>query len=291
MLLHWGSQSVKTEQPHLKLAKEVADLFASLPHVEAVALGGSYRGGRGNSDSASDLDLYIYTRGEIPLEARAAIVAQTGGATESSLNLNYWGAGDEWLNAPTGIEIDIVYFDAGWMKEQISRVVENHQASLGYTTCFWHTIRHSMVFFDPNGWFAKLQTRCLVEYPESLRQNIIALNHPILRGVIPAYASQLGKAVKRHDFVSVNHRLAALFASYFDIIFAVSRQLHPGEKRLVESALKNCHSLPVNMKTDIHSILSTMVVDVSGVPGRVTLLLDRLDRLLEDEGFVSKPTS
>ena len=60
----------------------------------------------------------------------------------------------------------------------------------------------------------------------NLRQNIIALNYPVLRGVIPAYANQLEKAVKRHDLVSVNHRLAALFASYFDIIFAVSRQLH-----------------------------------------------------------------
>jgi Domain of unknown function (DUF4037) len=279
---------VKSEQTHLQLAERLADLFASLPHVEAVALGGSCGSGFGNSDSASDIDLYVYTRGDIPLEARASIVAQSGGATRSSLNLNYWGAGDEWLNAPTGIEIDIVYFDARWMEDQISRVVENHQANLGYTTCFWHTIRQSVVFFDPNAWFAGLQKRCLVEYPETLRQNIIALNYPVLRGVIPAYANQLEKAVKRHDLVSVNHRLAALFASYFDIIFAVSRQLHPGEKRLVELALRNCNSLPANMETDIHSILSTMVADISGVPGRVTRLLDQLDRLLEDEGFASK---
>ena len=219
-------------------------------------MGGSYGSGSGNSDSASDIDLYVYTRGDIPLKARDSIVAQTGGATRSSLNLNYWGAGDEWLNAPTGIEIDIVYFDARWMEDQISRVVENHQASLGYTTCFWHTIRQSMVFFDQNAWFARLQKRCLVEYPEILRQNIIALNHPVLHSVIPAYANQLEKAVKRHDLVSVNHRLAGLFASYFDIIFAVSRQLHPREKRLVELALKNCISLPANMETDIYSILS-----------------------------------
>lgn len=280
---------MKSEQPHLQLAKQVANLFASLPHVEAVVLGGSYGSGSGNSDSASDIDLYVYTRSDIPLEARDSIVAQTGGATQSSLNLSYWGAGDEWLNAPTGFEIDIVYFDARWMEDQITRVVENHQASLGYTTCFWHTIRQSVVLFDSNAWFARLQKQCLVEYPEILRENIIALNHPVLRSVIPAYANQLEKAVKRHDLVSVNHRLAALFASYFDIIFAVSRQLHPGEKRLVELALKNCNSLPANMETDIRSILLTTTANFSGLPGRVARLLDRLDRMLEDEGFMSKP--
>lgn len=205
---------MKSDQPHLKLAKQVADLFALLPHVEAVALGGSCGSGGGTSDSASDIDLYVYTRGDIPLEARYSIVAQTGGATQSSLNLNYWGVGDEWLNAPTGLEIDIVYFDAPWMEDQISRVVEKHQASLGYTTCFWYTIRQSIVFSDPHAWFARLQERCQVEYPEILRKNIIALNYPVLRSVIPAYANQLEKAVKRHDLVSITHRLSALFVSY-----------------------------------------------------------------------------
>ena len=274
--------------PHLQLAKQISDLFALLPQVESIAMAGSHGSGVVASDSASDIDLYVYTRGEIPLEDRISIVERTGGASRSDLNLNYWGPGDEWMNAPTGIEIDIVYFNAVWMEEQISRVIECHQASMGYTTCFWHTIHQSTVFFDPHDWFAKLQQRCWVDYPESLRQNIVTLNHPVLRNIIPSYACQIEKAAKRRDLISINHRLAALFASYFDILFAVNRKLHPGEKRMLEFAVNNCNLIPVNMESDIASILLLNAEDISEVPTRVTRLLDHLDQMLENEGFECK---
>jgi hypothetical protein len=114
------------------------------------------------------------------------------------------------------------------------------------------------------------------------------MNYPVLRTVIPAYAKQIEKAVAREDLVSINHRLAAFFASYFDIIFAVNRQLHPGEKRLVSLALNNCKSLPTNMESDIHSILVTAATHVSELPGRLARFLDCLDTMLEDEGLLSK---
>lgn len=274
------------QSPHIKLAKQIANLFASLPQVEAVALAGSRGNESGSTDSASDIDLYVYTRGNIPLEVRESIVQRSGGASRSDLNLNYWGPGDEWINAPTGIEVDIVYFDAAWMEEQITRVMNQHQASMGYTTCFWHTIRQSNIYFDPHHWLAALQNKCQSEYPEALRRNIITLNHPVLRGIIPSYAFQIEKAVKRGDLVSINHRLAALLASYFDIIFAINRQLHPGEKRLVEFVVNNCQLIPANLESDITSILQFMETDIPDLPTRVNRLLDQLDTLLVDEGLV-----
>lgn len=274
-----------------QLAGQIVDLFAALSQVEAVALGGSRASGARRCDDASDIDLYVYTRGNIPLQARRSIVERTGGATQSSLDLTYWGPGDEWLNAATGIEIDIVYLDAHWIEDQIARVVDKHQASLGYSTCFWLTIRQSTVLYDPRDWFAKLQQRCQIEYPETLRQNIIALNYPVLRGVIPAYANQLKKAVKRHDLVSINHCLAALLASYFDILFAVNRQFHPGEKRLVEFAVNHCALLPVDLESDIASILLLPAAEVVDLPGRVATLLDHLDQLLENEGIERSPSA
>lgn len=270
---------------YLHLAEQIAGFFAELPEVEAVALGGSRGQAAAASDTASDIDLYVYTRGMVPLAARRAIVERSGGASQADLGLDYWGPGDEWLHAPTGIEVDVPYFDAAWMEEQIDRVIDKHQASQGYTTCFWHTIRQSIVFYDRSGWYAALQERCRAAYPEALRRNIVALNHPVLRGIIPAYAHQIEKAAQRHDLVSINHRLAALFASYFDIIFAVNRQLHPGEKRLVEQAVRNCARLPVEMEADIAAILETAAVDTARLPGRIARLLDRLDAWLRDEGF------
>jgi len=268
---------------HLHLTRQIADLFASLPQVEAVALGGSLSSSV--SDTSSDIDLYVYTRAEIPLDIRKEIIMRSGGATETSLNVNYWGLCDEWVDAPTGTEIDISYFEANWMEDQLDRVIHRHQANLGYTTCFWYTIHRSIALKDPRGWFSALQKNCQIDYPEALRQNIIALNHPVLRNIIPSYSNQLAKAVRRNDLISINHRLAAFFASYFDILFALNRQLHPGEKRLFELAVARCAKFPAQMEADIPAILQSASGNLSGFPAAIARLLDHLDRLLEDEGF------
>jgi hypothetical protein len=268
---------------HLDLARQVSGLFASLPQVEAVALGGSRANSKASTDSASDIDVYVYTRAAVPLVTRHEIVERLGGATRADLGLEYWGPGDEWFHAPTGIEIDIVYFDATWMEEQLTRVSEQHQASMGYSTCFWHTVRQSIVLHDPNGWFAVLQHNARAEYPEALRQNIISLNQPVLRQIIPSYAFQIEKAAKRGDLVSVNHRLAALLASYFDILFAFNRQLHPGEKRMLEFALQNCAALPENFEADLTAVLRAAGADLPALPRLVDTLLNHLELLIASE--------
>jgi hypothetical protein len=201
------------------------------------------------------------------------------------MGLNFWGPGDEWFDVETGIEVDIVYFDTQWMEDQIRRVVLDHQASMGYGTCFWYTVRGSQIFYDPNAWFAGLQKICQQPYPEPLRYNIITHNYPVLREIIPSYFFQIEKAVKRCDLVSVNHRLAGLLAGYFDIIFALNRELHPGEKRLVEKAVASCQKLPENMETEINAVLTSTAVGDARLLDHLATLLDHLDRLLLQEGF------
>jgi hypothetical protein len=268
---------------YTSLARQLVDLFASLPQVKAIALGGSLVSGI--TDQSSDIDLYVYTQTDIPQEDRQEIVARSGGASQVNMGMTYWGSGDEWFNAPTGIEVDIVYFDAQWMESQIQRVIGKHEASLGYTTCLWHIVRNSQVMYDPQKWFQNLQKRASVEYPEPLRQNIITLNYPVLRDVIPAYANQLAKAVKRHDLISVNHRLAALLASYFDIIFALNRELHPGEKKLLNLAQARCTKLPVDLTADIAAVIHLSGTADETFLVNLTRLLDHLDQWLEQEGF------
>lgn len=269
----------------LRLTRQLADLFAALPQVEAVSLGGS-RGGASNApDSASDIDLYIYTRAEVPIAARQAIVTHTGGALRVDLGQNYWGPSDNWYHAPEGTEVDIVYFDAAWMEEQIRRVMEEQQPGMGYSTCFCYTIAQSIIFADPRGWFKALQTRCAAPYPEALRRNIVTYNHPLLRGIISSYEHQVRKAVQRRDLVSINHRLAALLASYFDILFAVNRQFHPGEKRLVQQALRLCAHLPNDFESDLQTVLNSAASGSSALPAALAALLDHLDELLAAEGL------
>lgn len=257
----------------------LAQLFAEFPQVEAVALGGSTASGV--ADAASDLDLYVYITSDILLVEREAIVERSGGARRADLGLTFWGSGDVWFDATTDTEVDAMYFGAAWMAEQLDRVLVEHRATLGYTTCFWHTVRHSQVLYDPHGWFAALQDRSAQAYPEALRRNIIAFNHPVLRNLILSYTGQIEKALKRGDRVSVSHRLTALFASYFDVLFALNRTPHPGEKRLLAYASR-CATQPEGMVVDVERVLSA---PPETVMDELTRLLDRLDALLEREGF------
>ncbi len=258
--------------PVQSLIERLTRLFAAFPQVRALALRGSRA--TGATDSHSDIDYYVYY--DPPLMAladRQALMAQAGGARRADLGLDNWGPGDEWFDAETGIEVDVVYFEAGWMADQINRAWVEHQPSLGYSTCFVHTVRQSQVLFDPLGWFRSLQAQAAQEYPEPLRQAIIARNHAVLRQIIPCYYFQIEKAVQRGDLVSINHRLAGLLASYFDIIFAYNRVLHPGEKRMVTYALDHCASLPVDFAEDVEAVLKA-----AGTPDA---LLPRLDALLD----------
>lgn len=261
----------------MNLAAELAGHFSRLEGVEAVALAGSRVS---QPDPASDIDLYVYTRRDIPVSVREAIIDQVGGASFANLGLNYWGAGDEWYHAQTGIEVDSMYFEADWMQARIESVMVAHHASEGYTTCFCYTVRNSKIFYDPNGWFARLQALTSQPYPEDLRRNIIALNYPLLRGIIPAYGHQAEKAARRGDLVSVNHRLAALLACYFDILFAFNRVLHPGEKRLVNLALERCERVPENMADDVSAVLRSAGSGGEAFVSDLNRLLDHLDDLL-----------
>lgn len=263
------------------LIQKLVGFFSKLPQVEAIALGGSRASGR--ADAASDIDLYVFTTAEIPLEVRRGIVQRSGGASVADMGLDYFGAGDEWRDAETGTQLDVMYFDLEWMRGQIERVMEQHEPSLGYSTAFCYTVSRSRSLYDPQGRFAALQAKSRRPYPDVLRQAIVEHNYPLLRAVISSYRVQLEKAAARQDIVSLNHRLAALMASYFDIIFAVNRVLHPGEKRLLATTLTTCKSLPENFEQGVTETLAAG--EGERLLPALTRLLDALDEWLEREGF------
>jgi hypothetical protein len=261
------------------LAALLAEHYARFPQVEAVALAGSRVSGAAVDDT-SDVDLCVFTSGLIPVEARAALVDSLGGSPRANLNHAYWGLCDEWTHAPSGIGVDVVYWDTRWVEDLLDRVIKGCQASLGYSTAHWFTIYHAQPLFDRAGWLAKVQTLSRHPYPERLRQAILTSNHAVLRDMISSYRNQVAKAAQRGDLVSVNHRVAGLLASYFDVIFAYNRQLHPGEKRLLEQAARLCPSLPDHMADDITALLQAAGSTGGEVVARIDCLVDRLDRWL-----------
>jgi len=255
--------------------------FSELPQVEVVALGGSRASGL--ADAGSDFDVYVLTTAEVCLKTRRDIVQQLGGASVANLGHDYFGGGDEWLDAATGAHFDVMYLGLEWLRDQVERPLVHHQPSLGYSTAFAYTVSRSRNLYDPGGGFAALQAVTRQPYPDALRAEVVRYNRPMLRGVISSYWAQLKKAAVRHDLTSLNHRLAALLASYFDILFAVNRALHPGEKRLVQLAC-DLPSLPENLEHDVSETLRA-AGDGAQLLSHVTRLLDALDVWLVAEGF------
>jgi uncharacterized protein DUF4037 len=253
------------------VAERVAARFAALAQVETVALAGSRTAEFPDGDS--DVDLYVYVTQDIPLEARAEIAA---GSPRAEIGNATWEPGDEWIDGESGTSVDVMYRHVPWIEEQLDRVLVRHEASVGYSTCFWYNLLHSRTVFDRTGWFARLQQRARQPYPAELKRAIIAKNFRLLRDTQSSYLHQIELAAKRDDPISVNHRVAALLASYFDVLFAVNEQPHPGEKRLLQHATR----LPLR-PPEIEQQVGAVVAAVAsgGVVARVNELVDGLEEL------------
>jgi len=264
---------------HQKLLDQLVGYFSACPQVSAIGVGGSRAAGV--TDAASDIDLYLFLNAPLPVEVRRAFLEQRP-ASQADMGLTFWDEGDEWYDAATGIEVDLVLWPVEWIDDQVRAVRDRHQASTGYTTCFWHTIRNIHILHDPSGWLTGFQAYARQPYPEPLATAIIQKNLPLIRGVIPAYLHQIEKAVPRGDMVSVNHRLAALLASYFDILFAVNRVTHPGEKKLVEQARRMCVCLPDNFEGDVEAVLAATSPPAEGVVTALNRMADHLDEWLSN---------
>ena len=86
-------------------AQAIAEQFSELAQVEAVALGGSLVAGQADGDS--DIDLYVYAKDELPLEARAMLVTKR--ASQWQLDNRYWETEDYWLEQTSGSKVEVIY--------------------------------------------------------------------------------------------------------------------------------------------------------------------------------------
>jgi hypothetical protein len=245
-------------------------------------LGGSQAAGYASPNS--DIDLYVYHRQELPVDVRAELVRAC--AEQMEIDNQFWEPGDEWIEAKSHIAVDVILRTPQWIEEQLDRVLVRYEASVGYSTCFWYNVLNSQTLYDRNGWYHSLQEHAQQPYPEPLRRAIIGKNFPVLRQTISSFLHQTEKAVARNDPVSINHRVANLLASYFDVLFAVNRLPHPGEKRLIEIAETRCAQRPAGMSQRIESVLRASATVSHKVVARADLLVDGLEQLLRDEGLL-----
>ena len=225
--------------------------FAQIDCVEAIALGGS-RAGR-VYDEKSDYDVYVYVTAPMEEEIRRQILSEYCSSME--IGNHYWEYEDNCV-LNNGIDIDILYRDLDQFCKDIERVVVQCQASNSYTTCMWHNLINCKIIYDRTGKLKAAKEKYDIPYPQDLKKAIIVRQLNLMENALPAYKGQIEKALRRNDFVSVNHRVTEFLASYFDLLFALNEKTHPGEKRLIELCKSSCPILPKDFEKNIKVLLS-----------------------------------
>ncbi|MDE7178128.1 MAG: DUF4037 domain-containing protein [Lachnospiraceae bacterium] len=193
---------------------------------------------------------------------------------------SFWELEDD-CTLKDGVDIDILYRNLEDFSRDIHSVVEKHIAHNGYTTCMWHNLIHSRILYDKNGKLTTLQNKYNVPYPDGLKDNIIKQNLRLLRGNLPSYDLKIKKAIIRKDWVSVNHRTAAFLESYFDIIFALNKLTHPGEKRMLQYAKEQAEILPVNFEENLNCLFQNLFTDPDMVLRTLTAIIFAVESVME----------
>lgn len=256
------------------MVEKLFEELKAIPQVEAIALGGSRAGE--NFDEKSDYDVYLYCTGGISEDVRKAVLEKYCSYIE--LSNHFWELEDN-CTLKNGVDIDILYRNIEDFSADVAGVVEGFNARTGYTTCMWHNLLTCKIIYDENGRLLSLKERFSVPYPQELKKNIIEKNMSLLSGMLPSYDGQILKAVKRDDFVSINHRTAAFFESYFDVLFALNEATHPGEKRLVALSAKLAR-VPDNFEENINRLFADLFSNPEEIQKDLEQILEELSRIL-----------
>ena len=260
------------------MIEELFRELAQLPNIEAIALGGSRAGE--HFDPSSDYDVYLYCTAPVPEPTRRAILSRYCRVME--LGNRFWEYEDN-CTLNDGVDIDLLYRNLDDFAADVALVVEQHQARNAYTTCMWHNLLTCRILYDRDGRLARLRRRFDVPYPQALRVNIVSRARRLLHGSLPAYDRQLAKAASRGDLVSVNHRAAAFLETYFDLLFALNRQTHPGEKRLMTLARQRCVLLPDRFEENLQALFAHLFAAPERIPADLQAIVQELDALLDGQ--------
>jgi hypothetical protein len=257
----------------VRIAQAVADTFSALPSVETVMLGGSHA--TGQATAQSDVDLYVYSVTPIAIDVRRELIQPR--ASDCQFDNRFWGVEDYWTEIKSGVKVEAIYRETEWPNRHLSDLLAGAHAQMGSTTSLWHNFATSRILFDRSGWGHRLQNDSKAPFPEKLVIAIVEKNWPLLEGSMAAYPQQLVNAFERGDRVFAINRINAILDSYFDILFAVNRALHPGSKRQIQNAKMLVH-IPRDMEKDVQALVD--VRDAESARTAAAQLVNGLNALL-----------
>ena len=260
---------------------EIAGAFAGIAGVEAVAWGGSTA--MQKVDSLSDYDLYVYSRRAVPLAVRKTIIASRAADTNWTIAFGSWKTNG--LNQTVCASTYLPIMPGSGRRGSQASCATYSFSWIHAAYCF--SLSQGKNLADPNSWLINLQRQTQGRYPLGLVQAILRKNRPVLGGGMQScYLKQINTAIVRQDPVSLNHRVTAWLASYFDILFAINGQFHPGEKRLLTFA-GELADLPRGALLDVRQLCAFALKGESPIAVHLERMLGRLDDKLKEIGPVT----
>ena len=246
--------------------------------VKAIVLGGSRATGK--FDLKSDYDIYVYTSKSIDENSRYLIFNPYVKYMEYSNN--FWELEDDGI-LKNGIDIEIIYRDINSIETSLMNTIKGN-ISHGYSTCFLDNFLNSIVLYEEDHVITQIRKRLSqIDFSEMF-DKIIIENMKLLRDYMPSIFYQIDKAMNRHDIISINHRLTEYFSIVFDILFALNKTMHPGEKRLMELS-KSLELLPQDFEYLVTHIFDNAFIDSNKSRASLEILTRNIYQLVQDQNY------
>ena len=211
----------------------IVAVVGQIPGVVAIAQGGSVNAGLG--DSASDLDFHVYWEPPLALAAertvRLAALADPGSVWPGE-GTSSWLLEDHFALA--GRAIELIYIRMADVHNEVAVAYRDGFAEEGFTTGRLFCFAHDRIVHDLTGALGTQQSQLRASYPDALRRAVIRRQTARLA----LYLGQLRTGQQRADLLYAQQIRTKLQNVFFDLLFAVNRQYHPGEKRLLTYAAR-----------------------------------------------------
>ncbi len=274
--MHADHEQAKT------VAHQVAERYAAIGLVEAVVL--ESPSGSPSANGHCAVVLRVYSRSVLPLGLRGVIAGTS--STRPELGNEAGEEADEWIDTASQQLLKVRFKTQRWMEEELVRVLDRHEAALGFSTCEWHHVLAAEVLFDRSSWFTNLRQKARQPYPWKLKGAIISANYPALRESLSSYRHQLERAIQNCDDVMIHDRVGRFVASLIDIVYAVNELPHPGEPQVLKRLEQECRRLPEHFQADVKSLYRAVSVNHLSLLSIIDHIVDRLEGLLRREGLL-----
>ncbi len=236
----------------------------------------------GLADEVSDIDIHVYWTDPLaPANERSEQLAAIADTGTVRAGLTSWGLEDHF--SVGGRPFELIYRRWDDIVGEVDRAYDVGLPSQGFTTAILYAIAHGLPLHDPSGELGSAKDRLSREFPEATRTALLRREPPLLRFNLKL----LQQAQGRSDLLfaqQVRYKLQMLF---FDVLFALNRMYHPGEKRLLEH-VRRCPIRPADCGVRWEAV-ARLPSDDPALLDELGSLVGELCRLVRTQGGVEVP--